>query len=52
MKLNNPLILLSFKLLGVGVDIRYATHPGGRRIEADIEILFWAWEWEKTWQSQ
>jgi len=49
LQLNNPLVLLSGKLLGVGIEVDYIRVGGKRRIDVEHEAVAWTRVWEWSW---
>lgn len=47
MQLNNPLVLIAGKILGVGFEIRYESFDGSNKICLQVEAV--AWSYCKEW---
>ena len=46
MTLNNPLDLLSLKLLGIGVEVCVVTVDEKRTVDLTIETIVWSKKWQ------
>lgn len=47
MKLNNPLVLIAGKILGIGFEIRYEDVDGTRKLCFQVDAV--AWSYCKGW---
>lgn len=50
LKLNNPLVLVSAKLLGVGVELNFVRVDGAYKLCLGIEAVAWSYckEWSRA----
>lgn len=49
MTLNNPLVLISAKILGVGIEIRFENVGGVKKLCLQIDAI--TWSYCKGWPS-
>ena len=50
MKLNNPFVLLSAKIVGIGVNLEYMRTDAAHNLCLEVEAV--AWRWCREWQRK